>query len=105
MVAVARLFLDNVANVQASWVTMGPKIGQTALAFGANDLGSTMIEENVVAAARLRPPGRRADFAVAGVAAADGVPTGLTRGDLERLIRSAGFEPRRRDCYYRRVGD
>jgi len=105
MVAVARLFLDNVPNVQASWVTMGPKIGQTALVFGANDLGSTMIEENVVSAARLRPPGRRADFAGASAAGAGVVPTGLTPAGLERLIRSAGFEPAQRDCYYRRVGD
>jgi len=92
MVSVARLFLDNIANVQASWVTMGPKIGQTALEFGANDLGSTMIEENVVAAAgcvhRASPWRSRA-----------------TPAGLERLIRSAGFEPRRRDCYYRKVGD
>jgi len=85
MVAVARLFLDNVPNVQASWVTMGPKIGQTALEFGANDLGSTMIEENVVAAA--------------------GCVHRATPAGFERLIRSAGFEPRRRDCYYRMAGD
>ena len=52
--AVSRLFLDNVRNIQASWVTQGAKIGQVALAFGANDMGSTMIEENVVAAAGTR---------------------------------------------------
>jgi len=85
MVAVARLFLDNVPNVQASWVTMGPKIGQAALVFGANDLGSTMIEENVVAAA--------------------GCVHRATPEGLERLIRSAGFEPLQRDCYYRMAGD
>ena len=46
-----RIFLDNVPNIQASWVTQGSKIGQVSLLFGANDFGSTMIEENVVAAA------------------------------------------------------
>jgi cyclic dehypoxanthinyl futalosine synthase len=54
MLAVSRLFLDNIRNVQASWVTQGSKVGQVALAFGANDMGSTMIEENVVAAAGTR---------------------------------------------------
>jgi cyclic dehypoxanthinyl futalosine synthase len=94
LVATARLVLDNVPNVQASWVTMGPRIGQVALRFGANDLGSTMMEENVVSAARLRPAGRTADA----------VPTSLGREDLERLIREAGFEPEQRDCHYRPVG-
>jgi cyclic dehypoxanthinyl futalosine synthase len=83
LVATARLVLDNIPNVQASWVTMGPRIGQTALHFGANDLGSTMIEENVVSAA--------------------GCAHRLARGDLERLIREAGFEPVQRDCTYRPV--
>ncbi len=94
LLAVSRLFLDNVANVQASWVTMGSKIGSLALAFGANDVGSTMIEENVVAAAgcdrRLRP-----------LAAG---PGGAGPDDLRAMVRAAGFEPRRRDCYYRLVG-
>jgi len=49
--AIARIVLDNVPNIQASWVTMGPKIGQVALTFGANDFGSLMMEENVVSAA------------------------------------------------------
>ena len=49
--AIARIVLDNVPNIQASWVTMGPKIGQVALRFGANDFGSLMMEENVVSAA------------------------------------------------------
>ncbi|MGB3087108.1 MAG: cyclic dehypoxanthinyl futalosine synthase [Phycisphaerae bacterium] len=80
MIAVARLFLDNIPNLQASWVTMGPKIGQAALAFGANDLGSTMIEENVVAAA--------------------GCVHRASPESLARLIRAAGFQPHRRDCYY-----
>ena len=81
MVAVARLFLDNVPNIQASYVTMGTGIGQAALCFGANDIGSTMIEENVVAAAGCRP-------------------NRSSPGELQRLIREAGFEPRRRDSRY-----
>jgi len=80
MIAVARLFLDNVPNLQASWVTMGTKIGQVALAFGANDLGSTMIEENVVAAA--------------------GCVHRASPEVLGRLIREAGFEPRQRNSRY-----
>ena len=51
LLAVSRLFLDNVPNIQSSWVTQGPYIGQMALKFGANDLGSTMMEENVVKSA------------------------------------------------------
>lgn len=78
--AVSRLYLDNFDHLQASWVTMGPKLGQVALKFGADDLGSTMIEENVVRAA--------------------GVTHRQTEGDLVHLIREAGFEPRRRDCLY-----
>ncbi len=81
--AVSRLYLDNVRNVQASWVTQGAKIGQVALAFGANDLGSTMIEENVVAAA--------------------GTRFMLARHELVRLIRDAGFVPVQRDTLYREV--
>ncbi|GAV31757.1 thiamine biosynthesis enzyme ThiH and related uncharacterized enzymes [Coriobacteriaceae bacterium EMTCatB1] len=81
--AVARLFLDNVVNLQASWVTQGPKIGQISLAFGANDMGSTMIEENVVAAA--------------------GTRFSMARDDLVRLIRDAGFTPVQRDTLYREV--
>jgi len=83
MVAVARIFLDNIPNVQASWVTMGPAIGQVALAFGANDLGSTMIEENVVAAA--------------------GCVHRASPDLLRRLIREAGFEPRQRNSRYELV--
>jgi len=83
LVAVARLVLDNVPNVQASWVTMGPKMGQTALFFGANDLGSTMIEENVVSATGCR---HRASPAM-----------------LRRLIASAGFGVRQRDSRYQTV--
>ncbi len=80
VLALARIFLDNVDNIQASWVTQGEKIAQTALFFGANDMGSTMIEENVVASA--------------------GVHFMLPEEELRRLILSAGFEPRQRDCYY-----
>ncbi len=83
VLAVSRLYLDNVANIQASWVTQGAKVGQLALAFGANDLGSTMIEENVVAAA--------------------GVRNMLDRDDLVRLIRDADFTPVQRDTLYREV--
>jgi cyclic dehypoxanthinyl futalosine synthase len=81
--AVARLYLDNVSNIQASWVTQGGKIGQVALAFGANDMGSTMIEENVVAAA--------------------GTRFMLARDELVRLIRDAGYVPVQRDTLYREV--
>ena len=80
MLAVARLFLDNIPNVQASWVTMGTKIGQVALRFGANDLGTTMIEENVVAAA--------------------GCVHRASPDLLQRLIEGAGFEARRRNSRY-----
>jgi cyclic dehypoxanthinyl futalosine synthase len=81
--AVSRLFLDNVRNVQASWVTQGGKIGQIALVFGSNDMGSTMIEENVVAAA--------------------GTRFMLARDELVRLITDAGFTPVQRDTLYREV--
>ncbi|MBE0416771.1 MAG: dehypoxanthine futalosine cyclase [Coriobacteriia bacterium] len=81
--AVARLFLDSVRNIQASWVTQGSKIGQIALAFGANDMGSTMIEENVVAAA--------------------GTRFMLARDELVRLIADAGYMPVQRDTLYREV--
>ena len=82
-VAVSRLFLDSVRNVQASWVTQGAKIGQVALAFGSNDMGSTMIEENVVAAA--------------------GTRFMLARDELVRLIFDAGYTPVQRDTLYREV--
>jgi len=81
--AVSRLFLDSVRNVQASWVTQGAKVGQVALAFGSNDMGSTMIEENVVAAA--------------------GTRFMLAREELVRLIRDAGYVPVQRDTLYREV--
>jgi cyclic dehypoxanthinyl futalosine synthase len=81
--AVSRLYLDNVENVQASWVTQGAKVGQLAIAFGANDMGSTMIEENVVAAA--------------------GTRFMLAKEELARLITDAGFAPVQRDTLYREV--
>lgn len=80
VLALSRIFFDNVDNIQASWVTQGDKIAQTALAFGANDLGSTMIEENVVAAA--------------------GVDYMLPKEELIRLIKTAGFKAKQRDCFY-----
>lgn len=79
-VAVARLMLHNVPNLQASILTQGPKITQIALGYGINDLGSTMIEENVVSAAGSK-------F----------IPTAA---EMERLIRDAGYEPRRRNTRY-----
>jgi cyclic dehypoxanthinyl futalosine synthase len=78
--AIARLFLDNIPNHQASWVTQGPKIGQTSLFFGLNDLGSTMIEENVVREA--------------------GSHFRMNAEELESMAREAGFKPLRRDYYY-----
>jgi aminodeoxyfutalosine synthase len=82
--AVARLYLDNVPNLQASWVTQGRDIAQLALLFGANDLGSTMLEENVVAAA--------------------GTRFSMSPDDLRRLAEGVGFQLRRRDFHYRLVG-
>jgi cyclic dehypoxanthinyl futalosine synthase len=81
--AVARLFMDNIPNLQSSWVTQGKEIGQVALKFGANDMGSTMIEENVVRAA--------------------GAYGCTTRTEIERLIQEAGYVPRQRDTLYRLV--
>ncbi len=81
--AVSRLFLDNVRNVQASWVTQGVKIASVALGFGANDLGGTMIEENVVAAA--------------------GVSHSMTIEEIRALIEDAGFEPKQRTTLYELV--
>ncbi len=78
--ALSRLMLDNFDNVQASWVTQGAKIAQVALEFGANDFGSTMIEENVVAAA--------------------GVTFRMTRQEIINLITDAGYTPAQRDTRY-----
>jgi cyclic dehypoxanthinyl futalosine synthase len=74
--AIARIALDNVPNVQSSWVTMGMKVGQVALRFGANDFGSLMLEENVVSAA--------------------GTTHRTSIAEMEALIRGAGFTPMRR---------
>ena len=83
LLAVSRLYLDNVPSVQASWVTQGLRMGQVALAFGANDMGSTMIEENVVRAA--------------------GVSHTITVEEMVGLIRAAGFTPVQRDTLYRPI--
>ena len=80
LLAVARLYLDNVPNIQSSWVTQGPYIGQMALKFGANDLGSTMMEENVVSSAG-------ASFAMA-------------KEEMVHLIQDLGEKPAIRDTAY-----
>ena len=84
-VAVSRLFLDNIDNFQVSILTQGPKIAQLALSYGANDFGSVMIEENVVSAS--------------------GNKFIVDAGEFERLIRGAGYEPRRRNTRYERIED
>ena len=78
--AVSRLYLDNVPNIQSSWVTQGLKIGQLALLFGANDMGSLMLEENVVAEA--------------------GTVHYLTLDEIRAAISELGFEPRQRNVFY-----
>lgn len=78
--AVARLFLDNVPNIQSSWVTQGSYIGQMALLFGANDLGSTMMEENVVSAA--------------------GAKNEMNQDEMIKLIRDVGENPAKRNTAY-----
>ena len=78
--AMARIYLDNIENLQSSWVTQGPRIGQIALRFGANDFGSVMMEENVVSQA--------------------GTSFRITREEIERLITEAGFEARTRNNWY-----
>jgi cyclic dehypoxanthinyl futalosine synthase len=80
MLAWSRIILDNVPNIQTSWVTQGPKIAQISLFFGANDFGSTMIEENVVAAA--------------------GVAFRLTEAEICSLVEGAGFVPQQRTMDY-----
>ncbi|MFL6514300.1 MAG: cyclic dehypoxanthinyl futalosine synthase [Chthoniobacterales bacterium] len=80
MQALARIFLDNISNIQSSWVTQGPGIGQVALKYGANDFGSVMMEENVVSSA--------------------GTTFRLNAEAIENLIRDAGYEPRRRNNWY-----
>lgn len=83
--AVSRLYLDNFPNIQSSWVTQGEKIGGLALQFGANDMGSLMIEENVVAEA--------------------GTVHHLTLETIKRLIREAGYTPRQRNVFYQYIDD
>jgi cyclic dehypoxanthinyl futalosine synthase len=83
MLALSRLYLDNIPNIQSSWVTMGPKIGQLALFYGANDMGSVMMEENVVSAA--------------------GTTYRLDEPEIRRLISDAGWRPQKRNYYYRPI--
>ena len=83
--ATARLVLDNFDNLQASWVTQGGKVGQLSLAFGANDMGSVMIEENVVRAA--------------------GAAYCMDEVEIARNIENAGFVPKRRNMHYEVLGD
>lgn len=80
VLALSRIYLDNIKNIQASWVTQGLKMAQVALRFGANDFGSTMIEENVVRAA--------------------GVNYTVSKEDIIQAIKSAGFKAAQRDTYY-----
>jgi cyclic dehypoxanthinyl futalosine synthase len=80
MQALARVFLDNIPNIQSSWVTQGPQVGQIALQFGANDFGSVMMEENVVSQA--------------------GATFRLNEETMQRLIRELGYQPRRRNNWY-----
>jgi cyclic dehypoxanthinyl futalosine synthase len=79
--ALGRIYLDNFPSVQSSWVTQGQEVGQVALKFGANDLGSIMIEENVVSQA--------------------GTTFRMTVADMRRLIQELGYEPHQRDNWYR----
>jgi cyclic dehypoxanthinyl futalosine synthase len=83
--AASRLVLDNIANLQVSWVTMGSGVAQVALQFGANDFGSTMIEENVVAAA--------------------GVRNRLSVDHIREIIMDAGYEPRQRNTFYELINE
>jgi cyclic dehypoxanthinyl futalosine synthase len=78
--ALARIFLDNIENLQSSWVTQGPRIGQVALRYGANDFGSVMMEENVVSSA--------------------GTTFRIDRQEIERLINDAGYQARTRNNWY-----
>lgn len=78
--AISRIFLDNIENIQSSWVTMGPEIGKVALSYGANDYGSVMFEENVVSAA--------------------GTTFAMSKETMEESIISRGFYPKQRDVHY-----
>jgi cyclic dehypoxanthinyl futalosine synthase len=81
--ALARIYLDNIDNIQSSWVTQGVKIGQLALFYGANDMGSVMMEENVVSAA--------------------GTTYQLTEQEIRNAIADSGWAPRQRNCYYQLI--
>ncbi len=81
ILAISRIYLDNIKNIQASWVTQGLKLAQVALRFGANDFGSTMIEENVVAST--------------------GVSYKVSKEDIIKAIKNAGFRPAQRNTYYK----
>jgi cyclic dehypoxanthinyl futalosine synthase len=83
-IAVARIYLDNFPHIQSSWVTMGRKTGQMALHYGCDDMGSLMLEENVVSAA--------------------GTCYSVNRDEMHRLISGAGFQPWQRDNIYGTVG-
>ena len=83
MQALSRIYLDNIPNIQSSWVTQGLEVGQVALTYGANDLGSIMIEENVVSKA--------------------GTTFQMTVEDMHRLIHDLGYEPRQRNNWYQLV--
>src|ERR1700757_2067932 len=83
VLAISRIFLSNFLNVQSSWVTQGLKVCQMGLRFGGNDVGSVMLEENVVRSA--------------------GVANCTTEEELRRMIRDAGFVPKRRDTLYRQL--
>ena len=82
MLALSRIYLDNFRNVQTSWLTVGLKIGQVGLRFGVNDMGSIMIEENVISSA--------------------GAKNRANDGELRRVIQDAGFTPRQRTSLYER---
>lgn len=81
VLAISRIYLDNINNIQASWVTQGIKLAQVALRFGANDFGSTMIEENVIAST--------------------GVSYRVSKKDIIKAIKDAGFKPAQRNTYYK----
>lgn len=83
MLAFCRIYLDNIDNIQVSWVTQGPSVGQTALHFGGNDFGSLMIEENVVAAC--------------------GASFRMTEDEIQHNIKKAGFIPAQRDMMYHHI--
>ncbi len=81
VLAFSRIFLDNIRNIQASWVTQGLKLAQVAMRFGANDFGSTMLEENVIAST--------------------GVSYRISKDDIIKAIRDTQFKPAQRDTYYK----